>query len=90
MENQSHHTDAARAAARRLLDQFAEEEGADSRIIETVLIRDGQYTGRAFLSAGFRVVWLCGESRLSLFSGDGTLLRESPIDGNGRLLLKAA
>ena len=83
-------TDAVRDLARVVLNRFASDDQAASTIIETVLIRDGQYAGRGFWSAELRVVWLCGQPQLSLFSGDGTLLDEFTIDVRDRFQDRAA
>lgn len=48
--------------------------GDVSDLRETILIRDGLFCGRKFLSAGFTVVWFMEENEIKFFSPAGQLL----------------
>jgi hypothetical protein len=57
------------AAARKLVSETGKE------IVESILLRDGHYCGRKFRFDEGHAIWKCGEPQLSIYSGDGILVR---------------
>ena len=65
------------ADIRRIVsDTFAELGLSDrSEPCETILIRDGSYTGRRFDVANGHAVWLIDEELIQFFRTDGSILQ---------------
>ena len=59
--------------AKTLGTKVADADRSDP-IVETILVRDGRYVGRAFRQGGWKVVWPAGEDLVQLFDPEGSWL----------------
>lgn len=66
--------DTVRTLATATLAARIAEGEREEPVVETLLIRDGRYVGRAFRQAGWRIVWPAGEDLLQLFDPAGNWL----------------
>jgi hypothetical protein len=77
------HADTLRTwVARTLATKISTSERSEP-IVETILVRDGRYVGRAFRQAGWKVVWPAGEDLVQIFDPQGSWLGNVDIGPPG-------
>jgi hypothetical protein len=56
------------------------DSASSCSVRESVLVRDGQYCGRRFLTDTLQAVWFVEENELKFYGEDGSLLRVAVAD----------
>ncbi len=72
----------------RALGDLLKQSFEPEEMVETILIRDGQYRGRSYRLAGWMALWLVESGLVQFFDAEGDLVRVAEVVN--RSIAKAA
>lgn len=88
------HSQLLQAVRRAVHEAFAEQNGDDVDVIESILLRDSAYCGRRFAAGGRQAIWFVEENQVKFYSASGSvtdvLSASELIHGGQREMRRAA